>query len=308
MTKTTHRRITACLAALAALTGAPGAWAGPTLTIVGSNTLAPFLAQWAAAAKAKDPALSVDIESPGTSVAPQALADDEANLGAMNRSMTSHELEAFIRRHGYYPTAIEVAIEAVGVYVNPANPLREITFGQLGSAFSRHGGCALAGPVTTWGNLGLKGPWAAVPLGLEGQDIKSAVRDFFKHRVMCGDAFKPGMTQLSEPQELAQVARNPYAIGFARYRGQTTLKALSVRADPGDPYTPLTLANVYNRSYRLQHFLYLYVNKPVGAPVSGAIAAFLAAGLSPAGQAAVAKAGYIPLSPALVTRELAKLR
>ncbi len=73
-------------------------------------------------------------------------------------------------------------------------------------------------------------------------------------------------------------------------------------------YVALTPANIYNRSYRLQHFMYLYVNKTSGKPVSAAIVDFLKTGLSRDGQAAVAAAGYLPLSDELIQRQLNKLK
>jgi len=72
-------------------------------------------------------------------------------------------------------------------------------------------------------------------------------------------------------------------------------------------YVPLTLQNIYNRSYRLQHYLYLYVNKPKDKPISPAVLEFLKTGLAQQGQAFVTDAGYIPLSEELIQRQLGKL-
>lgn len=82
---------------------------------------------------------------------------------------------------------------------------------------------------------------------------------------------------------------------------------MPLKKGAGD-YVEPTPANIYNKSYRLQHFMYLYINKAGGKPVPAAVADFLKTGLSQNGQAAVAAAGYIPLSDELVQRQLSKLK
>jgi phosphate transport system substrate-binding protein len=281
-------------------------WAA-SITVVGSNTLEPFMRQWAEMMKEKSPATEVSISSPGTSVAPKALVQDAADLAAMNREMTNDELEAFIRAHGYYPTAIAVAIEAVALYVNPANPLNGIDYAQLDAIYSNSHGCGWREDIKNWGQLGLNEDWAKAPIKLLGHNNKSAVRDFFNKSVMCRDDFKTIMQELSHADLLEMVGQDRFALGYGRYQAGTKLKILPIKKGGGD-YVPLTLENVYNRSYRLQHYMYLYVNKPKDKSISPAVLEFLKVGLSKQGQAYVSDAGYIPLSDELVQRQMNKLR
>lgn len=279
---------------------APAAIAG--ITTVGSSSLEPFLKQWAAKAGG-----DVEISSPGTSSAPKALISGKADLAAMNREMTNDENEAFIRVHGYHPTGIAVAIEAVALYAHPDNPIKGLEYKQLDGIFSSSHGCGWNESIAKWGQLGLSAPWdqqSIVPLGL---DKKSAVRDFFNKSVICRDDFKPEIEELSHDQLLAKVAQNKNALGYSRYQPDSKLKMVPLKKGEGD-YVALTPANLYNKSYRLQHFLYLYVDKPHGKPVPAAVMDFLKAGLSKEGQAAVADAGYVPLSDDLIRRQLNKLK
>ena len=284
---------------------APLAAAG--VTVVGSNTLEPFLKQWAQLYQAKSPSAEVNISSPGTSSAPKALISGKADLAAMNREMTNDESEAFLRAHGHYPASITVAIEALALYAHPENPLKGLDYNQLDAIFSSSHGCGWNDTIAKWGQLGLAAPWSNQPIVLLGHDKKSAVRDFFNKSVLCRDDFKPEIEELSHEQLLGKVAQNKYALGYSRYQPDSKLKILPLKKGAGD-FVALTAGNLYNKSYRLQHYLFLYVNKPNGNAISLAVTEFLRIGLSKEGQAAVAEAGYVPLSDELVQRQLNKLK
>lgn len=279
---------------------APTAMAG--IATVGSSSLEPFLKQWAARAGGE-----VEISSPGTSSAPKALISGKADLAAMNREMTNDENEAFIRVHGYHPTGIAVAIEAVALYAHPDNPVKGLEYKQLDGIFSSSHGCGWNESIAKWGQLGLSAPWDQQPIVPLGLDKKSAVRDFFNKSVICRDDFKPEIEELSHEQLLTKVAQNKNALGYSRYQPDSKLKMVPLKKGEGD-YVALTPANLYNKSYRLQHFLYLYIDKPHGKPVPAAVMDFLKVGLSKDGQAAVAEAGYVPLSDELIRRQLNKLK
>lgn len=276
------------------------------INIIGSSTLSPFLKQWAEEMKTRT-GTEVNISMPGTSVAPKALVQGKADLGAMNREMTGDEAESFIRAYGYYPTAIAVAIEAVAVYVHPENPVTGLDFGQLDAIYSNGHGCGWSEEIKTWGQVGLVGPWEKQPIIPLGHDKKSAVRDFFDKSVICRGDFKAGIEELGHEALLAKVAENKNSLGYGRFVEDSKLKIVPIKKG-GNDFVPLTKENIYNRSYRLQHYLYLYINKPKNKSLSPAVQEFLKIGLSTQGQNAVKDAGYLPLSPELIQRQLNKLR
>jgi phosphate transport system substrate-binding protein len=277
------------------------------VTVIGSSTLEPFLKQWAQTHQVKSPGVAVNISSPGTSVAPKALVQGKADLAAMNREMTNDESEAFIRAHGHYPTGIVVAIEAVALYAHPDNPVKGMDIKQVDAIFSASHGCGWNEDIKRWGQLELTAPWDKQAIVLLGHDKKSAVRDFFNRTVLCRDDFIDNIEELSHDQILAKVAQTKNALAYSRYQPDTKLKLVALKKGAG-PFVELTPANIYNKSYRLQHFMYLYVNKPSGKPVPAEVADFLKTGLSKEGQEAVAATGYLPLSDDLIQRQLTKLK
>jgi phosphate transport system substrate-binding protein len=69
-----------------------------------------------------------------------------------------------------------------------------------------------------------------------------------------------------------------------------------------------TIESVYEHTYPLSRYVYIYVNRPPGKPLEPKIKEFLKCVLSKAGQDVVAEEGvFMPLLPAVVQEELAKL-
>ena len=59
-----------------------------------------------------------EVQASGSATAPPALTEGTAQFGPMNRPMRQREIEAFEREHGYKPTELRIAIDAVGVFVH----------------------------------------------------------------------------------------------------------------------------------------------------------------------------------------------
>jgi phosphate transport system substrate-binding protein len=76
----------------------------------------------------------------------------------------------------------------------------------------------------------------------------------------------------------------------------------------GDPFIMPTIETVYNHTYPLSRYVYIYVNRKPGTPLEPKIKEFLKAVLSKQGQDVVAAEGvFMPLLPEVVKEELAKL-
>ena len=71
---------------------------------------------------------------------------------------------------------------------------------------------------------------------------------------------------------------------------------------------PATKANAANGTYPLSRYLYVYVNKAPNKPLTPIDREFVKLVLSKVGQKVVVKDGYVPLPPAVVEKELAKIQ
>jgi phosphate transport system substrate-binding protein len=280
------------------------------LSSMGSDTLANLMTLWAEEFKKFYPNVNIQVQAPGTSTAPPALAEGTANLGPMSRKMKSREIEAFERKYGYKPTPVGVAIDALAVYVNKDNPLKEITIPQVDAIFSATRKCGYANDVATWGDLGLEGEWANRNIQLFGRNSVSGTYGYFKEKALCKGDFKDRVNEQPGSASVVQgVSQSINGIGYSgigyRTSGVRPLALASKKA--GAAYVEATSESAVSGKYPLARFLYIYVNKPPNAPLPPLEREFIKMVLSKAGQEVVTKDGYIPLLAPIARKELAKI-
>ena len=122
------------------------------ISSVGSDTLANLMTFWAEEFKRLYPNVNVQIQAAGSSTAPPALTEGTSNFGPMSRKMKDKELASFESKHGYKPTAVAVAIDALAVYVNKDNPIDGLSIPQVDAMFSATRKCGYENDITTWGS------------------------------------------------------------------------------------------------------------------------------------------------------------
>jgi phosphate transport system substrate-binding protein len=87
----------------------------------------------------------------------------------MSREMKNSEIEEFEKKHGFKPTKIGVALDSLAVFVNKDNPIKSLSLDKVDAIFSKthkRGGA----DATTWGQLGVTGKLAAMPISLYGRN------------------------------------------------------------------------------------------------------------------------------------------
>lgn len=268
------------------------------LSSVGSDTLANLMSLWADDFNHHYPGVNLQIQAAGSSTAPAALAAGATQLGPMSRPMKAAEITAFTQRYGYPPLAVPVAVDALVVFVHRDNPLNKITLSQLDAVFSQNRLCGASHPIQRFGELGLKGPWAARALQRYSRNSASGTYGFFKQRVLCDGDFTNNINELPGSASVVQaVAGSLNGMGYASIGFRNSgVKPLLLSAD-GQDYVMPTAENVKDGSYPLSRYLYIYINKVPGQPLEPLTAAFLERVLSPEGQKRVTHDGYLPLPP-----------
>ena len=279
------------------------------LSSVGSDTLASLLALWAEDFKRIYPNANVQVQGTGSSTAPTALTESIANIGPMSREMHEQELQAFERKHGYKPTAIPVAIDALAIFVNKDNPLQGLTMAQVDAIFSATGRCGGHGDIRTWGDLGLDGVWRDRPLQLYGRNAVSGSHELFRQKALCRGDFKNTVNEQSGSASVVQsVAGSLNGIGYSGtgYKN-ASVKMVPLARDADGAFAAATSHSAFDGSYPLTRYLYIYVNKQPGTALAPLEREFIRMILSRQGQEVVVKSGYIPLPDQVVNQYLAWL-
>ncbi|MEQ8483594.1 MAG: phosphate ABC transporter substrate-binding protein PstS family protein [Pseudomonadales bacterium] len=280
-----------------------------TLSSAGSDTLANLMTLWTEEFKRQYPNVTIQVQAAGSSTAPPALTEGTANFGPMSRAMRDKEIEAFEARHGYKPTAIRVAIDALAVYVHKDNPIESLTIPQVDAVFSVTRRCGGDATIDRWGGLGLTGTWDARPIQLYGRNSVSGTYGYFKEVALCSGDFKNSVNEQPGSASVVQaISSSLNGIGYSGIGYVTSgVRALPLAEYEGAPAVAATPENAVSGDYPLSRFLYIYVNKRPGTPLPPLEQEFLKLVLSRAGQEVVGKDGYVAMSPRLVAREMRKL-
>jgi len=279
------------------------------LSSVGSDTLANLMTLWAEEFKRVYPNVNVQIQAAGSSTAPPALTEGTSNLGPMSRLMKDNEVQAFEQRHGYKPTPIAVAIDALAIFVHKDNPIEGLTLQQADAIFSSTRTCGGSADIVNWGQLGLPGNWATRGIQLYGRNSVSGTYGYFKQHALCKGDYKNTVNEQPGSASVVQsVSASLNGIGYSGI-GYTTssVRAVPLTSEPGKPFVEATPENAINGSYPLARFLYVYVNKRPGEDLDPITREFIKMVLSRPGQRVVVKDGYIPLPAAVAARERAKI-
>ena len=279
------------------------------LSSIGSDSMNNLMTLWAETFRKYYPNVKVQVEGKGSSTAPPALIAGTAQFGPMSRTMRSTEIDPFEQKHGYKPTEIRTSYDALAVYVHKDNPIKELSLAQVEAIFGKSRKRGYKANVTTWGQLGLTGDWANRPIGLYGRNSASGTYGFFREIVLRNGDYKDTVKEQPGSASVVQgITEDRYAIGYSGAGYRTSgVRAVPLSEQPSGPYFEGTYEEVISGKYPLSRFLYLYVNKAPGKPLDPLQLEFLKLVLSKEGQEVVIKDGYMPLTPAQVKEELAKL-
>jgi phosphate transport system substrate-binding protein len=280
------------------------------LNSIGSDTLNNLMTLWAEAFQKQYPNVKIQIEGKGSSTAPPALISGTAQLGPMSRLMKPEEIDGFEKQYGYKPTQIRVAVDGLAVFVNKDNPLKELTMPQVDAIFSKTRKGGAAEDITTWGQLGLTGAWAAKPISLYGRNSASGTYGYFKEHALYKGDYKDTVKEQPGSAAVVQgITADKFAIGYSGIGYKTSdVKSLKLAAKDGGEFVSDDADNVYSGKYPLARFLYVYVNQAPDKPLAPLVKEFLAFVLSKEGQEIVIKDGYLPLLGKHVAEELPKLK
>jgi phosphate transport system substrate-binding protein len=265
---------------------------------IGSDTMNNLMTLWGEEFKEFYPSAQIEVEGKGSSTAPPALIEGQAQFGPMSRPMKSSEVDQFEKTFGYKPVALRTGIDALAVFVHKDCPLDEISIDQLTDVFS------VNGKDMTWGDLGVSdAAWKNRPISMYGRNSASGTYGFFKSVALQGNDFKATVKEQPGSSAVVQgVATDKFAMGYSGVGYATAdVKMLKVSLDGDEAFGPeAEYAN--SGEYPLARFLYVYINADPIKGLDPLRAEFVKLIFSQQGQEVVLKDGYFPIS-ATVARE-----
>jgi phosphate transport system substrate-binding protein len=270
--------VAALLAATLLLPAAAGAGRG--LTIKGSDTMIILGQRWAELYMKNHPEAMIQITGGGSGTGIAALINGTTEICQASRPMKQDEKLKLRDRYQTTGYEVPVARDGVTIYLNEANPVRELTLEQIRDVY--------LGKIVNWKELG--GPDR--PIVLYSRENSSGTYVFFKDQVLGGRDYSPRCQTLPGTAAVVNaVVNDPKGIGYGGVAYARGLRICAVKKDAASPAVSPTEATVRDGSYALSRDLYFYLRrKPAGE--AGRFVDWV---LSAEGQKVVTEVGYFPV-------------
>jgi phosphate transport system substrate-binding protein len=229
----------ALFVAVACTSGAPD----KKISLTGSSTVAPLMAEIGKLYEKQNPGSRVDVQMGGSSRGAKDAAEGLVDVGMISRKVKPEE-EAKIVPH-------LLAHDGIALIVNNKNPLKEITRDTVIQIFT--------GKVTNWSAVG--GPDAPITV-VNKAEGRSTLELFLEHFKLKAPDIKAGVIIGDNQQGIKSVSADPNAIGYV------SIGSAAISAEAGDPIHMLMLDGVVasaetvkNGSYPLSRPLNLVTQK-----------------------------------------------
>lgn len=267
-----------CLALMAFALSAQAA--EKSITIKGSDTMVILNQRWAEAYMSKNKGSIIQVTGGGSGTGISALISGGTDICAASRPMNNKEKTSVQTKHGSAPVEISVARDGVAIYVNEANPIKELSLNQIKDIYT--------GKITNWKQVG--GEDARIIL--YSRENNSGTYAFFKEHVLQGKDFSPMSQSLPGTAAVVNaVTRDKKGIGYGGSAYAKGLKFCAVKATDNDKAYSPTEENIVSGKYPASRDLYFYTR----TEPSGAIKGFIDWVKSSEGQKIVSSVGYFPI-------------
>jgi phosphate transport system substrate-binding protein len=254
----------------------------------GSDTMINVALGWAEAYAEVAPDVSVEVAGGGSGVGIAALIDGTVQLANSSRPMKPDEIAAARAHHGADPVEVVAGYDALAVFVHRDNPVNTMTLAALSAVYAERG------TATRWSDLGIANAACRRDTIVRlSRQSSSGTYDFFREVALGKHDFKLGTLELNGSKEVVElVSHTPCAIGYSGMGYATPgVKMLAIARDASSPPVAPAAASALDRSYPIARPLYVFTVGQRHVETQRYIDWIL----SDAGQAMVAKVGYVPL-------------
>ena len=255
-------------------------FAAKPISIKGSDTRVIMNARLAEAFMNANPAIQIQVTGGGSGVGIAALINGTTDIAASSRPIKTSETDKLKQRFATTGFAIPIARDGLSIYLNEANPVKELTLAQIRAIYT--------GAVTNWKQVGGKD----APIILYSRENSSGTYTYFKDNVLMGKDFAPRAQTLQGTAAVVNaVAKDPNGIGYGGAAYAKGIRFAAVKKDDKSPGVVPSLETVRSGQYPISRFLYLYTRVKPAKDMK----TFIDWAVSPAGQEIVSKTGYFPV-------------
>jgi phosphate transport system substrate-binding protein len=255
----------------------PGGYSQPEniriIRVKGSDTMRILLDRLAEEYMKKIPGIAIFVEGGGTALGIRDLIQNRIDICTASRTIRPEEVRLLAKNYNRIGINTRIAKDALSVYLNPQNPLRNLSMPQLEDIFT--------GKVVNWKSVGGND----APIRLLIRSPNSGTFLFFKEHVLGGKDYSPAAkTESTTMAIIEEVSEDINAIGYGGLAYGANVIHCKIDG------VPPSARNVKNNRYPIIRYLYFYT---IDTP-QGYVKAFIDWVLKD-GQQIIREVGYIPL-------------
>lgn len=245
-----------------------------TIRIKGSDTMYQLNEALAREYMIINPGISIYVEGGGTSSGVNSLIKGESDIAAASRSLKAEEAKSLAEYYSSVGIYYLIAKDALSIYVNPNNPIKNFTLEELEGIFS----CE----IINWKELG----GSDKPIQTVIRPPNSGTHIYFQEHILEASAYCESAVVLPTTESIIDyINKNESAIGYGGIgykEGISLAKVNGIEA---------SIETARNDSYPITRYLHFFTsNTP-----SGLVKNFIDWVLSPNGQKIIKDSGYITL-------------
>ncbi|UQZ90329.1 phosphate ABC transporter substrate-binding protein [Deltaproteobacteria bacterium Smac51] len=243
------------------------------IRISGSTTVLPIAQKAAEVYMGLHPDMMLSVSGTGSGDGLKAIVEGSVDIANSSRDLKDKE-KARAEQEKVKLVRHAVALDCVAVVVNPNNPVKNLTLGQLKNIYN--------GTYISWKEVGGEDK-PIVPIN---RDASSGTFEVWLEKVMKGERVRPdAQVQASNGGVAQAVAGNKYAIGYVGLGYiNPQIKALEIES------IKPSVATVQDSTYPISRELYMFTRED-GTDAANSFITFL---ISPDGQKLVEQEGFVP--------------
>jgi phosphate transport system substrate-binding protein len=254
--------------------------ASNTITVKGSDTMVQLAQSWAENYMKDHKDMQIQVTGGGSGTGISALINGTTDICNASRPMKDAEKQQLLAKYKVPVTETVVARDGITVYLNPANPVKDLSFEQLRKIY--------LGETKNWKEVGGND----APIILYGRENSSGTYSFFKEHVLENKDFTNSVQAMPGTAAVVNaVKKDVNGIGYGGAGYAKEIKEAPIKKDANSPALLPVKENIDNNSYALSRNLYIYTAKPP----EGKTKEYIDWILSPAGQNIVTQQGYFPV-------------
>ncbi|RJP57465.1 MAG: phosphate ABC transporter substrate-binding protein [Ignavibacteriales bacterium] len=245
-----------------------------TIRIKGSDTMLQLTEKLATQYMKGNPSVSIYVDGGGTASGVNSLIKNEVDIATASRSLKAEEAKLLAEYYGSLGMYYLIAKDALSIYINQNNPVKEFTLSELKKIFL----CE----INNWKELGGEDKMIQTVI----RTPNSGTHLYFLEHVLEGSEYCNNSVVLPTTESVIDfIDENENAIGYGGIGYKENMTHAAINGIESSE------ANARNDRYPITRYLHFFTSKTP----TGAIKNFIDWVLSPAGQKVVKDSGFIPL-------------